>query len=157
WPAGFVGLAIFLFFRSDAESWPLGPIGFWQSTLGNGEVLQHRLATLLAFALGIVEMRARTTGTGERLPYVFPVLCALGGVLLVTHAHVPFEIKTDYLIQSTHLVMGLLAVVMATGRWLELRLGHAGATTQSRAAGLVAVGAMLMIGAVLLFYREPLY
>lgn len=28
WPVGFMGLGIFLFFRSDAESWPLGPIAF---------------------------------------------------------------------------------------------------------------------------------
>ncbi|MFN3919799.1 MAG: copper resistance D family protein, partial [Methylohalobius sp.] len=52
WPAGFIGLAIFLFFRSDAQAWPLGPIGFWESTLGDGEILQHRIATLLAFVLG---------------------------------------------------------------------------------------------------------
>jgi putative copper resistance protein D len=40
WPIGFVLLGIFLFFRSDAETWPLGPIGFWDSTFNNGEVLQ---------------------------------------------------------------------------------------------------------------------
>ena len=28
WPVGFMLLGVFLFFRSDAESWPLGPIGF---------------------------------------------------------------------------------------------------------------------------------
>ena len=54
WPLGFVGLGIFLFFRSDAETWPLGPIGFWESTFNNGEVLQHRIATLLVLVLGII-------------------------------------------------------------------------------------------------------
>jgi putative copper resistance protein D len=49
---GFMALAVFLFFRSDAETWPLGPVGFWHSTLGDTEVLQHRMATALAFALG---------------------------------------------------------------------------------------------------------
>ncbi|MFO1204207.1 MAG: CopD family protein [Burkholderiales bacterium] len=158
WPAGFVLLGIFLFFRSDAEAWPLGPLGFWVSMFGNAEILQHRLATMLALVLGLLEMRARTSASASpRLRYVFPVLCALGGILLVTHSHLPFEIKTDFLIQSTHLAMGLLAVVMAVGRWLELRLGDAGDAPIARVAGLVSVLAMLAIGAILSFYEEPLY
>ncbi len=158
WPLGFVMLGVFLFFRADAETWPLGPLGFWASTFSNGEVLQHRLATLLCFALGLVEWRIRRQGLQrDNDPrYAFAVLCALGGLLLVTHAHTPFELKTDYLIQSTHLVMGLLATLMAVGRWLELRLadGHSGGW--SRAAGLLSVSAMLCIGMVLVFYKEPL-
>jgi putative copper resistance protein D len=158
WPTGFMLLGIFLFFRADAESWPLGPIGFWESTLGNAEVLQHRIATLLAFTLGTLETSARTgERASSRLRYMFPVLCALGGILLVTHSHLPFEIKTDYLIQSTHLVMGLLAIIMAAGRWLELRLSDAGDARLARIAGLVSVSAMLLLGAVLVFYKEPLY
>jgi putative copper resistance protein D len=158
WPAGFMLLGLFLFFRSDAESWPLGPIGFWESTLGNAEVLQHRLATLLAFTLGAFETRARARSSAHgRLRFMFPLLCALGGLLLVTHAHLPFEIKTDYLIQSTHLVMGLLAVIMAVGRWLELRLADDGSGTQARTAGVISVLAMLAIGYVLVVYNEPIY
>ena len=158
WPAGFMLLGLFLFFRSDAESWPLGPIGFWESTLGNAEVLQHRLATLLAFTLGALETRARARASAHgRLRFMFPLLCGLGGLLLVTHAHLPFEIKTDYLIQSTHLVMGLLAVIMAVGRWLELRLADDGSGTQARAAGMVSVLAMLAIGYVLVVYNEPIF
>ncbi len=73
WPLGFVLLGIFLFFRSDAETWPLGPIGFWESTFNNGEVLQHRIATLLVFVLGIFELTARVTKNPDsKLPYVFP-------------------------------------------------------------------------------------
>jgi putative copper resistance protein D len=158
WPLGFLALAVFLFIRSDAETWPLGPGGFWQSTLGNGEVLQHRLATLLAFSLGVVELRARIIGalwgwTG----FLFPTLVACGGVLLVTHAHLAFEIKSDYLIQSTHLVLGLLAVVLASGRWLELRFSTLGNQVVAHAAGLVSVTAMLVSGYILFVYREPLY
>ena len=158
WPLGFVMLGVFLFFRSDAETWPLGPIGFWESTFGNGEVLQHRLATLLCFGLGVVELRIRKAGRRESSDprYAFAVLCALGGLLLVTHAHSPFELKTDYLIQSTHLVMGLLATMMAVGRWLELRLAEDRSLGWSRAAGLLSVSSMLLIGIVLVFYKEPL-
>ena len=84
WPLGFVLLGIFLFFRSDAETWPLGPIGFWESTFNNGEVLQHRIATLLVFVLGVIELKARVkSNENTKLPLVFPVLGAFGGLMLL--------------------------------------------------------------------------
>lgn len=86
----------------------------------------------------------------------------LRGILLLTHAHAEFELKSEYLIQSTHTAMGLLAVLMASGRWLELRLvpahasaAHAG-VPEGRIAGFVAIAAMFLIGNILMFYREPL-
>jgi putative copper resistance protein D len=165
WPIGFVGLSIFLFFRSDGETWPLGPIGFWESTFNNGEVFQHRIATLLAFTLGVLEVRARSNPGTQKLRYLFPLLCAFGGILLLTHAHAEFELKSEYLIQSTHTSMGVLAVIMASGRWLELRLAGFGSGYQreneenreGRIAGFIAIVAMFLIGNILLFYREPLY
>src|SRR5262249_4194404 len=42
WPLTFLGLALFLFLRSDPESWPLGPNGFWESFMFS-DVLQHRM------------------------------------------------------------------------------------------------------------------
>ena len=163
WPIGFVGLSLFLFFRSDAETWPLGPIGFWESTFGNGKVFQHRIATLVAFILGVMEIRARTRHGDPRLRYVFPMLCAFGGILLLTHAHAEFELKSEFLIQSTHTTMGLLAVLMASGRWLELRLAPADGPSErvgyaeGSVAGFVAIVAMFLIGNIMMFYREPLF
>ena len=164
WPLGFVGLSIFLFFRSDAETWPLGPIGFWESTFGNGEVFQHRIATLVAFILGVMEIRARTRPESRNLRYLFPLLCAFGGILLLTHAHAEFEPKSEYLIQATHTSMGLLAVIMASGRWLELRLAPADGSQEEESsslegniAGFVAIVAMFLIGNIMMFYREPLF
>lgn len=162
WPLGFVGLSVFLFFRSDAETWPLGPIGFWESTFGNGEVFQHRIATLLTLALGVMEVRARSNPEARKLRYLFPMLCAFGGILLLTHAHAEFELKSEYLIQSTHTSMGVLAVIMASGRWLELRLVGVGSAyleenREGQIAGFIAITAMFLIGLILLFYREPLY
>ncbi len=164
WPIGFVGLGVFLFFRSDAETWPLGPIGFWESTFKNGEVFQHRIATLLTLILGILEIRARTGIGSPRSRYLFPILCAFGGILLLTHAHAEFELKTEYLIQSTHVTMGLLAMIIASGRWLELRLTHYqpgyhsawGDDGIGSLSGIVSILAMLMIGVIMMFYLEPL-
>lgn len=166
WPLGFIGLSLFLFFRSDGETWPLGPIGFWESTFGNGEVFQHRIATLLTFALGALELRARTRTSALNLRFMFPILSAFGGILLLTHAHAEFELKSEFLIQTTHTTMGLLAVIISAGRWLELRLAtaeqhthHAQAESNhvGQIAGFISASAMLLIGLLLIFYREPLF
>ncbi len=154
WPLGFVLLGIFLFFRSDAETWPLGPIGFWESTFNNGEVLQHRIATLLVFMLGIMEIKARMTKNPDsRLPFVFPILSAFGGLMLLAHSHVGFQPKTTFLIQVGHTLMGLFALILACGRWLELKLDSPG----KEIAGFISVFALFQIGIILMFYREPLY
>jgi putative copper resistance protein D len=91
-------------------------------------------------------------------------LCAFGGILLLTHAHAEFELKTEYLIQSTHVTMGLLAMIIASGRWLELRLTHYqpgyhsawGDDGIGSFSGIVSILAMLMIGVIMMFYLEPL-
>ncbi len=154
WPLGFVGLGIFLFFRSDAETWPLGPLGFWDSTFNNGEVLQHRIATLLVFVLGIFELCARITkNPHSKLPYVFPLLAAFGGLMLLTHSHVGFQAKSAFLIQVGHTTMGIFSLILACGRWLELKLDRPG----KEIAGFISVAALFQIGIILMFYREPLY
>ena len=86
------------------------------------------------------------------MPYLFPVLSALGGVLLLTHSHSAFALKSDFLKQVSHTAMGVLAVLVACGRWLELQL----AQRAGRVAGLASHVAMLLIGVVLIFYREPM-
>ena len=153
WPAGFIALGVFIFFRSDAQAWPMGPMGFWESTFGDGEILQHRLATLLTFLLGGLEIRARTHPEARKLRYMFPILCAVGGILLLTHSHSGFELKTEYLIQSTHMAMGLFAIFMAASRWLELKLEPPYATW----AGIISTVSMGVIGLIMVFYDEPLY
>ena len=154
WPIGFMLLAAFLFVRSDAESWPLGPLGFWVSTFGMAKscsiVSPH---CSLSRSARLRSSRGPPKATPQAR-YIFPVLVAVGGILLITHAHAAFERKEDFLIQSTHVVMGLLAMIMAVTRWLELRLAPLD-SAQSRAAGILSVTAMLLVGVILMFYREP--
>jgi copper resistance protein D len=150
WPLGFVPLAIFLFVRSDPETWPLGDVPFLKS-LADAEVFQHRIAILLAAVLGLIEWRARATGRRDAWQaYAFPILSAFGGLLLLTHSHGAFEIKPQFLIQVSHTVMGLFAMILAIGRWLELKLDP----PASRWAGLGAIASLLAIGAILTFYQE---
>jgi len=152
WPLGWVALAGFLLVRSDPNDWPLGPTGWWDG-LWQAEVLQHRLATLLACGLGLLEWRARTASAPRPwVSHLFPGLCALGGVLLLTHAHSALEPQQEFLIQVSHTAMGVLALIMACGRWLELRL----APPVGRVASLSAHLALLGIGLLLVFYREHL-
>lgn len=153
WPVGFMALGIFLFFRSDAESWPLGPIGFWDSTFNNGEILQHRIATFLVFILGWMEVRARLNNNQGTLPFIFPILAAFGGMMLLAHSHVGFEAKTAFLIQVGHTLMGVFSLILACGRWLELKLDSPG----KNIAGFISVFALFQISVILMFYREPLY
>jgi len=157
WPVGFIGLSIFLFFRSDAETWPLGPIGFWESTFKNGEVFQHRIATTVAMVIGYMELQARLHPERRKIQFILPLLSAFGGILLLTHAHAEFELKSEFLIQATHTTMGLLAVIMASGRWLELRLTTPENYEEGQVAGFVAMFAMFLIGLLMVFYREPLF
>jgi len=152
WPLGFVALSIFILVHSDARSsWPFGQIGFWEGILSNDEILLHRLGALIACVVGLIEWQARVMCKPDsRLPYVIPVLCAVGGLLLLGHAHEGLQPKEEFLVQITHNVIGLLAVFMACGRWLELRL----TPPAGRLAGMVSLSALLVIGLVLLFYRE---
>lgn len=155
WPLGFAFLGLFLFIRSDPEAWPLGPIGFWESTLNSGEILQHRIATFLAFMMGVLEYKARNPKNSNRkLVYMFPLLGAFGGLMLLTHSHVGFQPKTAFLIQAGHTLMGVFAIIIASARWLEIRLND---PKQQKIAGLISAFAMFQLGMILLFYKEPLY
>jgi putative copper resistance protein D len=150
WPLGFLGLAAFLFVRNDPRAWPLGPAGFWESMV-LPDVLQHRLVVLLVVALALFEWMVRSgrlTRPGGRL--VFPLLCAAGGALLLTHSHAMFNLKAEFLTEVSHAPMGLLGVIMAWGRWLEVRLP----STDRRIPGWVWAACLAAIGLILLVYRE---
>jgi putative copper resistance protein D len=153
WPLGLALLGVFVFLRSMAVDgiWPFGPREFWRTTLASAEDMQHRIAGLLAVTLGLVEWRARRSDhPGGPLAFIFPVLAVAGGLLLLVHSHVAFALKSSYLIQVTHSTMGALAVLLACGRLLELRLD----SPLGRLAGMGSSIAMLLIALVLLFYRE---
>ena len=61
-----------------------------------------------------------------------------------------FEGKASYLVQVTHVAMGVLALMLAAARLLELRV----AGPLGRLGGTIAGTAMLLIAFVLMFYRE---
>ena len=153
WPLLFILLGLFVLIRADNNFWPLGPRPLWE-VFAMASALQHKIATVIVFAMAILEWRARTAASPGKLPYMFPVLCLAGGVLLLTHSHGAFEMKVEYLEQVTHTAMGVLALFIGAFRWLELRLGPD--SRAGRRAGLLAVLCLIGVAIVLIFYREPI-
>jgi putative copper resistance protein D len=152
WPLAFFGLSAFLFLRSDPETWPLGPIGFW-ATLADPEVLLHRFFAVLVIALAVFEWRVQTgrvASGGARL--AFPVLIAISGALLLTHSHSLGNIREEVLAELSHIPLAILAVTAGWSRWLELRL-----PAENQTRGVMARVwplCIALIGVVLLNYRE---
>jgi copper resistance protein D len=150
WPLLFLGLAAFIAVRADPGAWPLGPLGFWES-LRYPEVVQHRAAAVLVVIFGVFEWMVRAERVRRRsFAYVFPLVCSVGGALLLTHSHALLDLRSEFLTEVTHAPLGVLALMMGWARWLELRL-------DAHEAGLprrIWATAFLLVGALLLIYRE---
>ncbi len=149
WPLVLLGLAAFLFLRNDPRAWPLGPAGFWESFM-LADVLQHRTFVVLVVAFAVFEWMVRI----GRLPsrpwgHVFPLLCAVGGGLLLTHSHAMFNLKDEFLAEVTHAPLGVLGAFAGWARWLELRLPGSG-----RGPGWFWTACLIVMGLILLVYRE---
>ena len=150
WPLAFLGLAVFLFLRSDPEVWPLGSEGFFAS-LRDVEVLQHRFFVLLTVAFALFEWRVRAGGWRSRwAPLVFPLLTAIGGAALLTHQHAIANVKEQLLIELTHTPLALAGIAAGWARWLEIRADG----RVARIAGWVWPVCFVLIGLILLDYRE---
>ena len=106
WPLSFLLLAVFLFFRADPENWPMGPNGFWES-FAQTDVLQHRMAVVLIIVFAIFQYRVETKRVKSMAAaLVFPAVCALGGVVLLTHTHAVTNIKEELLAELSHTPAG---------------------------------------------------
>ena len=150
WPLLFVLMGGLLFLRADPEVWPLGENGFWES-MRDVEVLQHKLLVVFVVLFGLFEWQVRRRGVRRGwTPYVFPLVCAVGGAALLTHSHNIANVKDALLIEITHTPLALFGLAAGWARWLELRLDGRGA----RIAGWVWPVCFAMVGVILLDYRE---
>ena len=150
WPLLFLVLGSAILLRSDPESWPIGPRGFFE-TLTDPEVFQHRLVGVLLFPFGLFEWAVRTGRMkSQRAALIFPVLCAVGAALLLVHNHTLTDVKARFLIEFSHIPMGIFGVLAGWMRWLEIRSDG----RVKRFAGLVWPVCFAMVGLLLLFYRE---
>jgi putative copper resistance protein D len=150
WPLAFFGLAVFLLIRSDPENWPLGPRGFWES-FQVAEVAQHRFFVLLIVLFAIFEGAVQMQRIDpRRAGLVFPLVCAVGGALLMTHSHSLGNVREEFLVELSHVPLALLAVAAGWCRWLEIRLPR----DRTQVVAWVWPVCFVLIGVVLIFYRE---
>ena len=152
WPLAFLLLAVFLFFRADPENWPTGPNGFWES-FSESEVLQHRIAVLLIIVFAIFQYRVETKRVKSMAAaLVFPGVCALGGVVLLTHTHALSNVKEELLAELSHTPLAVLGIVAGWSRWLELRLPEENSSRKYLA--WVWPVCFILVGMILMDYHE---
>ena len=151
WPLLFIGLAVFIILRADPENWPLGPRSFWGS-FSSPDVLQHRMYALLITAFAIFQWAVETNRIKWKpASYVFPLLCAAGGALMMTHSHPQANLKDSMLIEMSHTPIALLGATAGWSRWLELRLPE---KRDSKIASYIWPVCLILVGILLLDYRE---
>ena len=152
WPLMFLGLAVFLFLRADPENWPLGPNGFWES-FREADVLQHRAAVVLIILFAVFQWMVETNRVeSHAAALVFPGVCAIGGVVLLTHMHAVTNIKQEMLIELSHTPLAILGVLAGWSRWLELRLPPENGVRKYLA--WVWPVCFILVGLVLMDYHE---
>jgi putative copper resistance protein D len=150
WPLLFVGLAGFLFMRSEAEGWPLGTLSLGES-LRDPEYVQHKLFMALITGFAGFEWSVRTGAlTRSWARYIFPLLSAAGGMMLLTHSHSIANVKELLLIEMTHMPIAILGIWAAWSRWLELRLVGRG----REICGWLWPTFFCLVGIILILYRE---
>ena len=150
WPLLLIGIAVFIFLLADTECWPVGWKGFW-ACWADPEVFQHRVAALVCVGFAVFELRVRKQKKdNDPWAMVFPLMCALGGAVLLTHQHAISNVKENLLVELSHVPMGVIAVFAGWARWLELRLPEKDRAIPSWIWPMCFV----LIGAGLLNYRE---
>ncbi|MGH6894626.1 MAG: hypothetical protein ACREEP_20460, partial [Dongiaceae bacterium] len=122
WPLLLVVLAGFLFMRSEAEGWPMGELSLADS-LRDPEFIQHKTFMMLMTSFAVFEWSVRNRVLrNDWAKYVFPLICALGGMILLTHSHSIANVKELLLLEMTHMPLAVFAIWSGWTRWLELRL-----------------------------------
>ena len=77
---------------------------------------------------------------------MFPVVCVLSGAFLLSHSHEVSNLKSAFLMEVTHLPLGLVILVAGWSRWLELRLPSAEGVRAGRLWGpALAVFGLLLV------------
>ena len=150
WPLLLIVLACFLFLRSEVEAWPIGSLTLAES-LRDPEFVQHKAFMVLITGFAVFEWSVRNkVMRNDWAKYVFPLLCALGGMMLLTHSHSIANIKELLLTEMSHMLLAVFAIWSGWTRWLELRLdGRA-----QLVAGWMWPTFFCLTAVTLLLYRE---
>jgi putative copper resistance protein D len=127
------------------------PRGFCES-FQVAEVAQHRMFVLLIVLFAAFEWAVQTGRVPlERAGLVFPLVCATGGALLLTHSHSLGNVKDEYFAELSHIPLAILAVLAGWSRWLEIRLPSPG---RRHLVSWIWPACLVLIGGVLISYHE---
>jgi len=114
------------------------------------EVAQHRFYALLIVFFAAFEWSVQTGRIKARWPaLVFPLLCSLGGALLMTHTHSLGNIKEELLAEMSHTPIAIAGLCAGWARWLELRLPD-----KAPVLGYIWPVSLTIAGLILILYRE---
>ncbi len=150
WPLLLIVLAAAMFLRSEAEGWPTGSLTLAES-LRDPEFIQHKAFMALMTSFAVFEWSVRNqVMRNDWAKYVFPLLCALGGMMLLTHSHSIANVKELLLLEMTHMPLAVFAIWSGWTRWLELRLDGRAQVI----AGWLWPTFFCLTAAILLLYRE---
>jgi copper resistance protein D len=83
---------------------------------------------------------------------VFPGVCAIGGVVLLTHTHALGNIKEEMLAELSHTPLAIFGIIAGWSRWLELRLPEE--NQARRYLAWVWPVCFIFVGLILLDYHE---
>jgi hypothetical protein len=155
WPACFLVAGVFVLVWSDTELWPFGHRQWLEALQNNREVLQHKIFACLLLGLGVIEWR-RASGALRAAwsAWVFPAIAVVGSVILIFHQHEggmvgEHHMETMARIQSQHLSYTLSGMGIGLAKGLS--------EIKSRSSwffGKVWPALLLMLGVLLMFYRE---
>ena len=145
---------------SDHEAWPIGPLTFAQTFLGQDqEMVQHKVYALLLLAIGGLELQRRKGGLeGPWWQVPLPVFALIGGAMLFLHSHGHHPLAHKIAIR--HAVMGMMALIAGSSKLVSVKVGgqqaKSGALAFSSRAwwDLVWAGSLVVIGLQLLLYSE---
>jgi copper resistance protein D len=116
-------------------------------------VLEHRVFALLIAVFAVFEWAIETGRVHwRRAALVFPALCALGAALLLTHLHgFGSDDKNEMLVGLSHSAIAVLGATAGWARWLQIRSRE---QKISRLAAWVWPVCFMLVGLILLDYRE---
>jgi putative copper resistance protein D len=83
---------------------------------------------------------------------VFPAVCAVGGVVLLTHTHALSNVKEELLAELSHTPLAVFGIIAGWSRWLELRLPEQNGTRKYLA--WVWPVCFILVGLILMDYHE---
>lgn len=152
WPLLLIPFMLLVLIASDPEVWLLRRVSPWKM-FSDPQLLEHKMGGMILLVLVWLGWRdRRKPPTNRPLGYSLPIICILGGALLLGHVHSMVNSTEDVtnLISYQHVIFGAFMVFAGLIRWLSLR-----GLFPMRAGDFIWPSLILGLGIFMaFFYRE---